>query len=139
MTLRPTRRFALSLAAALPGLALFPAAPRPARAAAFPGAAAIAVLMSDLHSAQERAAAALGALDRVLAANAGTRALIVVNGDVFERGNAIALRSMGAAAAAGPLTRYPAAAPPAACRPAALGSRPACSPAPRPAPGLRAA
>jgi 2',3'-cyclic-nucleotide 2'-phosphodiesterase (5'-nucleotidase family) len=97
MTLRPTRRFALSLAAALPGLALLPGLPRPARAAAFPGAACIAVLMSDLHSAQERAAATLGALDRVLAANAGTRAVVVVNGDVFERGNAIALRSMGAA------------------------------------------
>ncbi|MDW8398619.1 MAG: metallophosphoesterase [Acetobacteraceae bacterium] len=97
MTSRLPRRFALSLAAALPGLALLPAAPRPARAAAFPGAACLAVLMSDLHSAQERAAATLGALDRVLAANAGTPALVVVNGDVFERGNAIALRSMGAA------------------------------------------
>lgn len=97
MTTRLPRRFALSLAAALPGLVLLPAAPRPARAAAFPGAAVIAVLLSDLHSAQDRAAATLGALDRVLAANAGTRAVIVVNGDVFERGNVIALRSMGQA------------------------------------------
>lgn len=97
MTRRLPRRFVLSLAAAIPGVVLLPAAPRPARAAAFPGAACIAVLMSDLHSAQERAAATLGALDRVLAANAGTRAVIVINGDVFERGNAIALRSMGAA------------------------------------------
>jgi 2',3'-cyclic-nucleotide 2'-phosphodiesterase (5'-nucleotidase family) len=96
MTPMLPRRFALSLAAAIPGVALLPA-PRPARAVAFPGAACLAVLMSDLHSAQERAAATLGALDRVLAANRGTPALIVVNGDVFERGNAIALRSQGAA------------------------------------------
>jgi 2',3'-cyclic-nucleotide 2'-phosphodiesterase (5'-nucleotidase family) len=53
--------------------------------------------MSDLHSAMERAAAALGVVDAALAANRGTPALVVINGDVFERGNAVALRSGGAA------------------------------------------
>lgn len=80
---------------ALPGLTLMP---RLSRAdTAFPGAAFLLVALSDLHSAQERAPAMLAALDAALAANRGVPALIVVNGDVFERGNAIALRSQGAA------------------------------------------
>lgn len=79
----------------LPGLL---ALPRAARAdAPFTGAELLVVAMSDLHSAMERAPAALGALDAALAANRGVQALIVVNGDVFERGNAVALRSGGAA------------------------------------------
>ncbi len=57
----------------------------------------LVVAMSDLHSAQERAPAALGALDAVLAANRHTPILIVINGDVFERGNVVALRSAGVA------------------------------------------
>lgn len=80
---------------ALPGLTLLP---RRVRAdTAFPGAALLVVALSDLHSAQERAPALLAALDAALAANRGVPALIVVNRDVFERGNVIALRSEGAA------------------------------------------
>lgn len=63
----------------------------------FTGADLLLVALSDLHSAQERAAATLGAIDAALAANRGIPALILINGDVFERGNAIALRSAGAA------------------------------------------
>jgi 2',3'-cyclic-nucleotide 2'-phosphodiesterase (5'-nucleotidase family) len=79
---------------ALPGLA---AVPRARADQPFPGAALLVVAMSDLHSAMERAAAALGVVDAAIAANRGTPAVIVINGDVFERGNAVALRSGGAA------------------------------------------
>jgi 2',3'-cyclic-nucleotide 2'-phosphodiesterase (5'-nucleotidase family) len=80
---------------ALPALAMLP---RRTRAdTAFPGANLLLVALSDLHSAQERAPAALAAIDAALAANRGVPALIAVNGDVFERGNALALRSEGAA------------------------------------------
>jgi 2',3'-cyclic-nucleotide 2'-phosphodiesterase (5'-nucleotidase family) len=79
---------------ALPSLALVP---RARADAPFTGADLLVVAMSDLHSAMERAAAALGVVDAALAANRGVPAVIVVNGDVFERGNAVALRSDGAA------------------------------------------
>jgi 2',3'-cyclic-nucleotide 2'-phosphodiesterase (5'-nucleotidase family) len=79
---------------AAPGLML----PGPARAdSPITGADLVLACLSDLHSAGDRAAAALGALDAALAANRGVQALILVNGDVFERGNAVALRSGGAA------------------------------------------
>jgi 2',3'-cyclic-nucleotide 2'-phosphodiesterase (5'-nucleotidase family) len=79
---------------ALPSLLAFPAA----RAdAPITGADLVLIAMSDLHSAMERAPAALGAVDATLAANRGAEAVIVINGDVFERGNALALRSAGAA------------------------------------------
>lgn len=61
------------------------------------GAEILLVAMSDLHSAQEGAAAALGVVGAALAANRGVPAAILINGDVFERGNAIALRSAGVA------------------------------------------
>jgi 2',3'-cyclic-nucleotide 2'-phosphodiesterase (5'-nucleotidase family) len=70
----------------------------PARAdAPFTGADLLLVVLADLHSAGERAAAALGAVDAALAANRRAEALVVLNGDVFERGNAVALRSGGVA------------------------------------------
>jgi 2',3'-cyclic-nucleotide 2'-phosphodiesterase (5'-nucleotidase family) len=79
---------------ALPGLALLPQA----RAdQPFPGADLLVLAMSDLHSAMERAAAALGVVDAALAANRGVPVLVAINGDVFERGNVVALRSAGAA------------------------------------------
>jgi 2',3'-cyclic-nucleotide 2'-phosphodiesterase (5'-nucleotidase family) len=80
----------------LAGLGL--AAAPPARAdAPITGADLLLVVMSDLHSAGERAASALGVVDAALAANRGAQAVILINGDVFERGNAVALRSAGAA------------------------------------------
>lgn len=88
--MRITRRLLL----AAPGLML-PAAARPDSPIA--GADLLLACLSDLHSAGRRAAATLGALDAALAANRGAQALILVNGDVFERGNAVALRSGGAA------------------------------------------
>ncbi len=79
---------------ALPMLCLVP----PGRAdAPFTGADLLLIGMSDLHSAMERSAAALGVVDAALAANRGVPAAILVNGDVFERGNAVALRGQGAA------------------------------------------
>jgi 2',3'-cyclic-nucleotide 2'-phosphodiesterase (5'-nucleotidase family) len=89
MTTLP-RRALLALA---PMLALPPAHAD----APITGADLLLVVMSDLHSAGERGAAALGAVDAALAANGGAQAVILVNGDVFERGNAVALRSGGAA------------------------------------------
>ncbi|WP_270935681.1 metallophosphoesterase [Falsiroseomonas oryzae] len=85
-----TRRMLL----AMPGLAL---APRARADAPFAGADLLIVAMADLHSAMERAAAVLGAVDAALSANRGVPAVIAINGDVFERGNAVALRSGGAA------------------------------------------
>jgi 2',3'-cyclic-nucleotide 2'-phosphodiesterase (5'-nucleotidase family) len=77
------------------GAALSPlAAPR---LAAQTGPGVVLVLLSDLHSAQGRAAATLALLDRLIAAAAPSPVAIAINGDVFERGNAIALRSEGAA------------------------------------------
>jgi len=61
--------------------------------ASLAGADALLLVLSDLHSAMERAAALLGTIDAVLAAHRGVPAFILVNGDVFERGNAIARRS----------------------------------------------
>jgi hypothetical protein len=80
---------------ALLGAALTPlAAPR---LAAQTGPAVVLVLLSDLHSAQGGAAATLALVDRVIAEAAPSPLAIAINGDVFERGNAIALRSDGAA------------------------------------------
>jgi len=72
---------------ALPGLLALPGLGRAQ------GAGPRLVLLSDLHSAQEGAAALLGAVARAVA---GRPAAILINGDVFERGNVVALRSGGA-------------------------------------------
>ncbi len=88
--MRLPRRLLLTL----PGLAALPAA----RAdQPLTGADLLAIAMSDPHSAMERSAAALGVVDAALAANRRIPAVILINGDVFERGNAVALRSAGAA------------------------------------------
>jgi 2',3'-cyclic-nucleotide 2'-phosphodiesterase (5'-nucleotidase family) len=86
----PIARRPLLLGAALAPLA----APR---LAAQTGPHVALALLSDLHSAQEGAAATLALLDRLIAETAPTPLAIAINGDVFERGNAIALRSDGAA------------------------------------------
>jgi 2',3'-cyclic-nucleotide 2'-phosphodiesterase (5'-nucleotidase family) len=52
----------------------------------------LVVVLSDPHSAYERMAQTVAAIERAVA---GAPALIVVNGDVFERGNVVALRSEG--------------------------------------------
>lgn len=89
--MRPLHRRALL---SLPG-ALIPLGGR--ADAPMTGADLLLIAMSDLHSAGERAAAVLGAVDAALAANRGVETLILLNGDAFERGNAVALRSGGAA------------------------------------------
>ena len=65
--------------------------------AAMTGADALLLVMGDLHSAMERAAALLGVVDAALAAHRGVPAFILINGDVFERGNAVARRSAAVA------------------------------------------
>ncbi|MBE9603541.1 metallophosphoesterase [Acetobacteraceae bacterium H6797] len=55
------------------------------------------VLLADLHSCHKNAPALLAALDLALATRAGVPTYILVNGDVFERGNAVTLRSDGEA------------------------------------------
>ncbi|HZH27321.1 MAG TPA: metallophosphoesterase [Azospirillaceae bacterium] len=68
----------------------------PARlGAAQSGPDLIVVILSDLHSGYDRAAPTLAALDGMLALYRGVPALIVINGDVFERGNTVALRTEG--------------------------------------------
>lgn len=52
---------------------------------------------ADLHSAYRRLPKVLGALKALRAQFADAPALFVINGDMFERGNAAALRSRGAA------------------------------------------
>ena len=86
----PIARRPLLLGAALAPLS----APR---LAAQTGAGVALVLLSDLHSAQDRAAATLALLDRLIAETAPSPLAVAINGDVFERGNAIALRSEGTA------------------------------------------
>lgn len=84
------RRRALQLfasVAALPFLAL----PTAALAQA---AAARLIVVSDLHSAYERSAQLLAAIEAEIAAAAVPHA-ILVNGDVFELGNVVATRSGG--------------------------------------------
>lgn len=72
---------------------------------ALPGRGALAsagvdlqlVLLADLHSCHDRAPALLAALDLALAARPGVPTFILINGDVFERGNALTRRSEAAA------------------------------------------
>jgi 2',3'-cyclic-nucleotide 2'-phosphodiesterase (5'-nucleotidase family) len=53
------------------------------------------IILSDLHSAYESAAATLGAVAAEVRAAAGRPIAIAINGDIFERGNVVALRSDG--------------------------------------------
>lgn len=83
-----TRRSTLQLLAA--GTALLPMM---ARAQAAPVARLL--ILSDLHSAYERSAQLLAALRAEVAAN-GVPHAILINGDMFELGNTVAVRSDGA-------------------------------------------
>ncbi|MFN6979374.1 MAG: 5'-nucleotidase C-terminal domain-containing protein, partial [Gemmobacter sp.] len=85
------RRLVLRGLAALP---LAAALPRALRAAA--GAEAMLIALADLHSPYARLPGVLSAIDAARAAAPGVPAAVVINGDVFERGNAVALRSGGA-------------------------------------------
>ena len=85
----------LSRRAALAGLLALPLART--RADTPPPGDALLIMMSDGHSAMEESAGVLAIVDAALAARRGTPALVLVNGDVFERGNAVALRGAGAA------------------------------------------
>jgi 2',3'-cyclic-nucleotide 2'-phosphodiesterase (5'-nucleotidase family) len=87
-----SRRRALVLGA---GAALGPTVSAPLVAATRPDL--VVVILSDLHSAYSRMTGTLAAVDRVIRSAAGAPVLVVINGDVFERGNVVALRSQGAA------------------------------------------
>jgi 2',3'-cyclic-nucleotide 2'-phosphodiesterase (5'-nucleotidase family) len=86
------RRLVLRGLAALP---LAAALPRPLRAAA--GAEAILIALADLHSPYARLPALLAEIDAIRAAAGAVPVAVLLNGDLFERGNAVALRSGGAA------------------------------------------
>lgn len=82
--------------ALLAGLLLQPVVYAAPRHAAAQSADALVILLSDLHSANASAPRLLAAIGETLAARPGAPTLIAINGDVFERGNAVALRSGGA-------------------------------------------
>lgn len=97
MTARITA--ALSRRMVLTGIAAAPVAaalPRPLRAQDHGGAEVLAISVADLHSPYARLPQMLAEIDRI-AGETGMPLLFLVNGDVFERGNAVALRSGGAA------------------------------------------
>jgi len=83
------RRFTLGVVAS----ALTAATPRSARAAEAPDL--LLILMADLHSGYAYTAALVKAVRDLVAGNRGAQAAIVVNGDVFESGNALCLRNNG--------------------------------------------
>ncbi|MBN9332392.1 metallophosphoesterase, partial [Devosia sp.] len=90
MTNTITRRLALQLlgsAAALPFIAS-------ATAALAQEAAGRIIVLSDLHSAYERTAELLATLESEVASNPVPH-LVLINGDVFELGNVVAVRSAG--------------------------------------------
>jgi len=58
--------------------------------------AAIVLVAGDLHSAYERTAQFVARVDRVRADNPGVPVAVLIAGDTFELGNAVALRSAGA-------------------------------------------
>lgn len=64
-----------------------------ARAADRPDA--IVLVAGDMHSAYDRTAQFVARVDRVKAENPGVPLAILINGDTFELGNAVALRSQG--------------------------------------------
>lgn len=82
------RRLVLKSLAALPIATL---AAGPLRAAE--GAEAILLSMADLHSPYARLPAILAEVRAVLEATGGRPAAMILNGDLFERGNVAALRS----------------------------------------------
>lgn len=92
MPSHPSRRLVLAL---LGATAMSPLVQPVARAADAKADFKL-VLLADLHSAYERLAQLAAAIDRVRQ-DAGAPVLVVINGDVFELGNAVALRSKGEA------------------------------------------
>jgi 2',3'-cyclic-nucleotide 2'-phosphodiesterase (5'-nucleotidase family) len=60
------------------------------------GAQVLAISLADLHSPYARLPQILSEIDRIKA-DSGLPVMITINGDVFERGNVVALRSGGAA------------------------------------------
>ena len=67
---------------------------RPARAQV-PGADLLLISVADLHSPYARLAQLVAAVERLVADNPETAVRILINGDIFERGNVVALRSGG--------------------------------------------
>ena len=67
-----------------------------ARAAEAGRPEAIALVAGDLHSAYDRTAQFVARVDRVRAENPGVPLAVLLDGDTFELGNAVALRSGGA-------------------------------------------
>jgi 5'-nucleotidase/UDP-sugar diphosphatase len=57
---------------------------------------AIVVVAGDMHSAYERTAQFVARVDRVKAENPGVPLAVIIDGDTFELGNAVAKRSAGA-------------------------------------------
>lgn len=84
----PSRRAALTL---LASTAILPLIPRIADAAT---PAITAIILSDLHSAYDHTGQMLAEVERQVAAAPGP-ALILVNGDLFEAGNAVTMASGG--------------------------------------------
>lgn len=85
------RRLVLKALASLP---MAGALPCPVRALG--AAEAVLVALADLHSCHARLPAILSAVRAVRTEAGGAPVAVVVNGDVFERGNVVALRSGGA-------------------------------------------
>ena len=59
------------------------------------GPEAIAIVTGDMHSAYERTAQFVARVDRIRAENPGVPLIVLIDGDTFELGNAIARRSGG--------------------------------------------
>ena len=64
--------------------------------AATPTPDAIIIVAGDLHSAYDRTAQFLAHVDRLRTENPGVPVAVLINGDTFELGNAVAKRSAGA-------------------------------------------
>lgn len=67
-----------------------------AAAAAHPGAEALVILAGDQHSAYERTAQVVAAVDRLKTENPGLPMAVLLDGDTLEYGNIVARRSAGA-------------------------------------------
>ena len=87
--LTPSRRMVLSLLGSAALAPLLSAAPVQAK-----DPAVTALILSDLHSAYERTGQLLAEIERQVLAASGP-VLILVNGDLFESGNVVAMRSDG--------------------------------------------
>jgi len=93
VTLPNSRRFPVNTRLFAAALALSVVA---VRGAAPADVEAIALITGDMHSAYERTAQFVARVDRVRAENPGVPLAILIDGDTFELGNALARRSGGA-------------------------------------------